>query len=263
MLLTIKVIDRKGVVRAVESGKDRVSLCYCAAYVEGDTLCIESDAPSCFLIVHPEDSIPPAFVYLAGGVYRLPVPFGEKRISYSPKSFAGECHLLEARAATPTEVAQYKNLALNPLDCHSNTTLFPHAIANVETRGEAVFAARNAIDGNTANRGHGAWPYESWGINRQDDAALRVDFGRAVQIDKAIVTLRADFPHDNWWERATLHFSDGSSETLHFTKSDAPQECGFSPRTVRWAELCGLQKCTSDPSPFPALTQLALWGIEA
>ena len=44
--------------------------------------------------------------------------------------------------------------------------------ANVETRGEAVFAARNAIDGIYENDAHGIWPYQSWGINRDPNAAL-------------------------------------------------------------------------------------------
>lgn len=40
-----------------------------------------------------------------------------------------------------------RNLAKNVMDQHGETNCYPHASANVETRGEAVFAARNAIDG--------------------------------------------------------------------------------------------------------------------
>ena len=72
--------------------------------------------------------------------------------------------------------------------------------------GEAVFAARNAIDGVTANLSHGKWPYESWGINQQDDAQMTLDFGRPVDIDKIVLYTRADFPHDNWWESVTFTF---------------------------------------------------------
>ena len=63
---------------------------------------------------------------------------------------------------------------------------------NVETRGEAVFAARNAIDGVYENDAHGIWPYQSWGINRDPNAALTLDFGRPVTIDELRLTLRAD-----------------------------------------------------------------------
>ena len=89
---------------------------------------------------------------------------------------------------------------------------FPHASANVETRGESVFAARNAIDGVTANRSHGSWPYESWGINKRQDAEMLLEFGCPVDCDRVVLWTRADFPHDNWWIQARLTFSDGSVE---------------------------------------------------
>lgn len=64
---------------------------------------------------------------------------------------------------------------LNPYDSHETKGIYPHAQANVETRGEAVFAARNAIDGVFANWSHGEWPYQSWGINmRQKICKIRI-----------------------------------------------------------------------------------------
>lgn len=263
MQLTVKVTSADGSPRVCETGEGRVHLCYRAAYEEGDILCVTGDTPGCLLVVQLEDSMPPAFACLGGAGGALPVPFGEQRVSYSPKSFTGDCHLLSARAATEEEIRRYKNLAFNPFDCHGNKGLYPHAHANVETRGEAVFAARNAINGNTANHSHGAWPFESWGVNQRADAEIQVDFGRTVKVDRAVITLRADFPHDNWWQRGTLRFSDGSSEELRFAKGDGPQATDFAPRLIEWAALCGLEKCPDDTSPFPALTQLELWGTEA
>lgn len=64
----------------------------------------------------------------------------------------------------------------------------------METRGEAVFAARNAIDGIFENSAHGEYPYQSWGINRDPNAALTLDFGREVLLDELRITERADFP---------------------------------------------------------------------
>ena len=87
-----------------------------------------------------------------------------------------------------------------------------------------MFAAVNAIDGVTANESHGMWPFESWGINRQDDATIRIDFGREVEIDRIILYTRADFPHDNWWEQATICYSDGSKEQIAMEKSVLPHE---------------------------------------
>ena len=72
----------------------------------------------------------------------------------------------------------------------------PHATANVETRNESGFAARNVIDGEHIACGHGEWPFGSWGIGARTDARLTLDFGREVEIDALTLYLRADFPHD-------------------------------------------------------------------
>ena len=112
-----------------------------------------------------------------------------------------------------------------------------------------------------ANHYHGEWPYTSWGINRDPNAAWRLDFGRRVMIDEAVLYLRADFPHDAWWRQATLHFSDGSQIRLDLEKTDAGQRFQFPERQTEWVVLDQLIKA-EDPSPFPALTQLELWGRE-
>lgn len=181
------------------------------------------------------------------------------RISYSPKVFSGERHYLYAEAAREDEIVAYRNLALNPADQHCDVTFFPHATANVETRGEAAFAAKNAIDGVRANLSHGEWPYESWGINRQEDAAMRIDFGRTIRTDRVVLYTRSDFPHDNWWVQVTLKFSDGSSLDFPLEKSARGHELTFPEREIQWIELCNLIKA-DDPSPFPALSQIEVYG---
>ena len=136
----------------------------------------------------------PACVFLPGYAMNWPIPPEDNRSNYSPKSFSGSCQVLRARLMTPQEIHTRRNLALNPYDTHGEHGLFPHAEANVETRNEAVFAARNAIDGLFMNHSHGTWPYQSWGVNRNPNAALTLSFGRTVVIDELRLTLRADFP---------------------------------------------------------------------
>lgn len=34
-------------------------------------------------------------------------------------------------------------------------------------------------------------------IARWEDAAMRVDFGRKIKMDKVVLYTRSDFPHDN------------------------------------------------------------------
>ena len=109
---------------------------------------------------------------------------------------------------------------------------------------------------------NGEWPYASWGINRDPNAALTLDFGRDVTIDRIVIYLRADFPHDNWWKNALLTFSDGSDMELTFTKTGTAQEFTFEPKTIRKLEFSHLIKAETE-SPFPALTQIEVYGTEA
>lgn len=261
MKLTISIVGSDGGVKARASGVDRALLVYTKPYEAGDAICLEADQPG-YVTARLEDSMAEVFGYLAGP-YRLLVPFGEKRACYSPKSFTGDIHLLQVRAAGKEAIAARRNCCLNPLDSHENTGLFPHAYANVETRGESVFAARNAIDGCYANASHGVWPYQSWGINCRDDAELTVDFGRPVTLDSLGFTIRADFPHDNWWKQVTVFFSDGTETVLSLVKTEQPQLFAIAERTVTWIRLGQLRKDENDPSPFPALTQLEAWGHNA
>lgn len=260
MKIQISVV-RDGNVLAQKQADQVAALCYEQAYQVGDEIHLRC-SENCYLWLQLEDSFAPALVYCRAGEFTFPIPFEEKRVCYSQKAFTGTRQLLFARAALPSEVSARRNLAFNPLDHHDNHSVFPHAQANVETRGEAWFAARNAIDGNIASAGHGLYPFESWGINRREDAELTVFFGRPVRVDELVITLRADFPHDNWWKEATFLFSDESKEILHFEKSGLPQRFAVMPRITEFVTICNMKKDESDPSPFPALTQLEVWGTE-
>lgn len=99
------------------------------------------------------------------------------------------------------------------------------------------------------------------GINQRPDAELTVHFGRLVDIDKVALTIRADFPHDSYWERATLAFSDGSWHTADLIKTHKKQTIVLEPRNVEWVTLKELIKA-EDPSPFPALSQIEIFGRE-
>ena len=140
--------------------------------------------------------------------------------------------------------------------------MYPHTYANVETRGESVFASRNAVDGLIAADNHGGYPWSSWGINRNPDAEMTVDFGRPVDISRLVFYNRADFPHDAWWTEGTVTFSDGSSVTLPFVKKDGAQGFSVEKKGVTSLTISHLIKA-DDPSPFPALVQIEAWGRES
>lgn len=259
MIFSIKVLKDDGETKFVTHGEREVSLTVTSEYAEGDRIVLEYAGRPRYFWFQADDALGSALIFVTGNV-EFKVPFGEQKKGYSPKAFSGSCHYIYARMADDNDIYSYRNQALNVYDSHGNTASFPHASANVETRNEAVFAARNAIDGVRANSSHGQWPYTSWGINRNPDAVLKLEFGHPVEIDRAVIYLRADFPHDNWWKEVTLEFSDGSSITAQLEKRADGQEVRFEKRTVTWLEFKKLIKAEQE-SPFPALTQLEVYGV--
>lgn len=257
-VLTLKVVDKEGKILCTGSGENFAGLVYTSEYQEGDQIVLETNEKNIHVIFQADDAMGPAFCYVTDNV-SFYIPFGEKRISYSPKAFYGNRHYLYARIASEDEIYTYRNLAVNVYDQHGDTNCFPHAVANVETRGESVFAARNAIDGVCENRSHGEWPYESWGINMQDDAEMTVHFGREIETDKIVLYTRSDFPHDNWWKQVTLCFSDGTELICELEKSSLPHVITFEKKRISSVRLCNLIK-SDDPSPFPALSQIEVYG---
>lgn len=258
-MFSLKVIDANGKTAAVNRGENEVSLVVSREYQEGDSILIEPEMPG-FVWLQVDDAMGKSLVYLTGNMYYY-IPFGAKRLNISPKAFAGSKHLVTIRRARDFEVKAYRNLAYNTNDQHGLETLFPHATANIETRGESVFAAQNAFDGVVANESHGEWPYASWGINRDPKAVLKLDFGREVEVDRLVVYLRADFPHDNWWKTARITFSDGETMELNFKKTGDGQEFTFEKKTITWLEFSHMIQ-SEEPSPFPALTQLEVYGTD-
>lgn len=257
--ITVEIKNKDQSILAVSRGTEEVGLYYGKSYDPGDLIVLTASGSGVFLVVSFDSTLPPTLIYLTGGQMIYPIPFGQLRDAHSPTSFTGGRHRILARIARPEEISGRRNLALNPHDMPMVTTGFPHATANVETRNEAVFFARNAIDGETLNTDHGKWPFSSWGINCDENAALTIHFGKMVKVDQAIIHLRADFPHDAWWSSAQLCFSNGFEWGVTFEKTGNGQSFAFPEQIVEWVRFERLVKA-DDPSLYPALTQIQLWG---
>ncbi|WP_176085419.1 carbohydrate-binding protein [Martelella sp. HB161492] len=262
MTITIAIEDKDGARLRERTAGDNAYLVHEGSYHPGEQIVIETDQFPCFLSLAVDAALAPAIIFMKERRFSFSVPFGEQTMIYPPQAFSGTRHRIMARQARPAEIAAERNLAVNILDHADNHSIFPHATATVETRGEAAFAARNAIDGETAADNHGFWPYTSWGINSDPDAAITIHFGRPVRLSEVALFSRADFPHDAWWQRARMTLSDGWSTDLPLGKVDGPQRHAIEPRITEWIRIDQLIKA-DDPSPFPALTQIEAWGTEA
>ncbi|MDO5308160.1 MAG: hypothetical protein Q4G03_01485 [Planctomycetia bacterium] len=166
-------------------------------------------------------------------------------------------------AYRPEGQNEYRNVALNPGDVQGDKLFvkqYPHAMSNSEYGCLDEFAAKNVIDGKTSNQGHGA-AFPSWGPNLRTDLWLEIDFGCDVEIDKLVLYLRADFPHDAAWKSATVYFSDGSSMPLELQETAQPQTFQFSKRRVRSLRITDFQ--TDEPLKWHGITELEVWGVTA
>lgn len=274
-MLKIEIIDKDGKIKEGKNeyeenpkllsaeDSDRVYLTTQELnYSPGDAIRVTTDWAGRYLMARLDETLDTTLLYIKGTVWQYDIPTSGEALSSMPDgAFIGKAHYISVRYAKDYEIIAYRNLALNPHDQKHDSGAYPHAYANVETRNDSTFFAKNAIDGIYASNSHGSYPYQSWGINRDPKAELTIDFGRPVRLDSAGIVLRADFPHDSHWEQVTLRFSDGSTRVFDMEKTGRLQHFAFDPVVTEYAVFEKLLKA-GDESPFPALTELELYGVE-
>ncbi|MBQ6363408.1 MAG: carbohydrate-binding protein [Lachnospiraceae bacterium] len=260
-------VQNGGVVKA--SSENAEHLVYAPKYRKGDEICVEVSEPG-FYKIRLEDTMLPALVYIEGKA-RFPIPFGVLRAGYSPRSFLGERHLIEAKPAGAEEVHRTRDLAFNPYDTEAETGMKPHISTNVRYPQSlrnrifpdiGLFAARNVIDGICASESHRLYPHHSWGINRMADAYLELELPGNCEVDEVILTLRAEFPHDTYWTQALLEFSGPEcheEKIIRLEKTGEEQHFAIGLKGVTKVVLKDLKKA-DEPSEFPALSQLQIIG---
>ena len=255
-MIVIQVRDADGNLLAAGSHEKEAMLCVNRSYQPGDRLVIRGAER---FFVQMDQSLPACEIYAPDGSMEWTVPSGEHRLAYAPGSFEAPRHVIAAREMEEEEISAVRNIALNPADLRGDTNFFPHCTANVETRNEACFCARNVIDGFRLNNSHGEWPYQSWGIGAREDAWCGLDFGRDVEVNRMALTLRADFPHDAYWTEGHVVLSDGADIPFALRKTGDRQAVSLGLHKVRWMRLERLLK-SDDPSAFPALTEWEVFG---
>ena len=257
-MITLSVYSAENQLLAQSAHPSEAMLCVDRIYQPGDRIEISGDAEH--VIFQPDQAILPAEVYLPTGHMTWTVPHGEHLLAYQPAAFQGPRHLLTARVMEKEETARRRNVANNPADLRGDTDFYPHCTANVETRGESCFAARNVIDGIRIGNYHGEWPYQSWGIGAREDAWCLLELGREVLVDSMALTLRSDFPHDAYWVSGHVLLSDGTRIAYPLEKTGDRQIISFGgTHRVRWLRLEEMRK-SNDPSAFPSLRQWEVFG---
>ena len=257
-MIYLKVIDKQGALKFKEQGKN-LKVSYKCEYQEGDKIRVDITEGE-FVAVKLDEKLQESIVHIPNKTLIFEVPMGDLMRGYDKETFVGSEHILCARELDDEEIYSYRNIALNPHDKHGESKAFPHASANFVTRGDPCFYERNAIDGNTQNVGHGAYPYNSWAGGARDDLEYRVDFGQKVEVEKLVIYLRADFPHDTYWKSIDFEFSDGTSITGNFDGIADGQEVVLSEK--KETEYIILKNLTqvSLPLSWAALSQIEVYG---
>ena len=257
-LLKLMILNNEDKILLSNQAEDEVTIAYRGKYNPGDKIKLVSDTNNIYLKLRLDDSLDESWIYLKDYQYTFEIPFDDQRKPYGNKAFSDIRHFGYVSSIDKSELGNYRNVAKNCFDALDNNTLYPHASTNVANLNPQFFFFYS-IDGIFETSNHGSWPHESWGINQQSDAWLKIDFGKAVEIDKVYIYLRADFPHDNWWQEGMITFSDGSKMKVNFVKTGRRQVIEFEPRKVEWIMLSNL-KMSDEESLFPALSQIMVMG---
>ena len=262
VLLTLR-LKKEDMVIAERSHEEETYLAFKRReYSAGEVIELVLEQANQMVWIQVDEALEPSLIYVTEKSWEYPIILEEQlRLAYSSKIFTGEEHYLRAWLPTKEEIQHYRNLARNAHDQKDDTNAYPHAYANVETRNDSTFFARNAIDGVLANEDHGPYPYQSWGINQRKDAEITIDFGREVAIDKLALVLRGDYPHDSYWTHVTVVFSNGEERVLETTNQLNRQYFAIPETKTSSITLKDLIK-NEDESPFPALTQVEAYGRE-
>ena len=259
-MIRLLVLNQNNQLITETAHPDTALLCVDRKWEKGDRIEIVSD-PDSHLIVKMDVTLAEGEVYLPDGKMSWLIPQGDHRLAYAPGAFAGKRHIITARKMADDELASLRDLARNPADLRGDTNFYPHCTANVETRNESVFAARNVIDGLRFNTSHGEWPFESWGIGARTDAWCKIDFGRDVIVSRMALTLRADFPHDAYWVSGHAVDSNGNDTAFDLKKTGERQWIDLGGRRLRWLQLERMIK-SNDPSAFPSLRAWEVYGAD-
>ena len=253
--------------KASAKGEGMVTM-YVGKYVNGGKLTVTLPAGEKYLAISLSSRVGEAIVYCPDGKFTYTF-FGLTSVfpntMNTNSGIVYSYNMITARIPTAEELAKEHNLALNPYDTKSATGAYPHAsTSNVYTSSDE-WAARNAIDGFTANKGHGTYPYQSWAPSStmKESDYFMIDFGREVTVNELVVVIRADFPHDSYFTGCTLTLSDGTTMQINLTNSALEQVIDLGGVTTTSVKLSGFSvEKAGATTDYAALVEVACMGTE-
>ena len=264
--VTIEFLQANGTASYIASGKGYALLNVPEIYAPKQGVRVTLPEGEKYVAVCLSSKLGETIVYCPDGVfeYRFPSDMGDLFPSAldDSKNVVYINNVISARIPTDDELAEPRNLAENVYDFKSAANVFPHASTNsAADNGTAYYEARCAIDGFTANTGHGDYPVQSWGPDKatMDTNEIVIDFGRTVKLDSLEILIRCDFPHDTWFTGADVTFSDGTSEHIDLWKTEEFMTFDLSGKETTYVKLSGF---TTANGEWAAITEIRTIGTE-
>lgn len=256
-MIKLEIYDRQNQPKFY-ANESEIDLIYREIYCPGDYAVVTAESD--FIRISFDESQAESTVFLPERklIYRF--PYDTELLAFDKESWLRNVHHIIISEVDDKCAYLYRDLALNSLDKTDNNQYYPHARATFVTRNEPIFEARNAIDGVIENSGHGEYPYQSWSAGAKTDMAFSLNFGKTVEIEKIVFYLRADFPHDTYWDSLLVEFDDRSKQKVCFTKTAEGQELILDkPKVTKAVTLLDFTQPFNPPS-FAALTQIKVFG---
>lgn len=227
----IEYFDKNGnYVGAVES-KHLATLYLEQKIQAGDTIVVTLPKGYEYIWFNLNPKMPISLQYCPDGVFTYTVPeYAENilpNLTVGNGTYVYNHPTITAFLPSEEDITGIYNVALNPYDAgYKDPDAKITAGSTWEDNGYGNFFPENAFDGFTCNRGHGSFPDQSWGPDKNASMAdkwLKIDFGREVELYYFDLYIRADFPHDAYITELEIELSDGT--------------------TIRWSDLKETNQC--------------------
>lgn len=262
----IEFLEANGSTAAEATGRGYALLNVSETYASKQGVRITLPEGEKYVAVCLSSKLGETIIYCPDGVfeYKFPTKMGNiyPTALDESKNTVYIANVISARIPTDDELMESRNLAENVYDRAENTTSYPHAATNSVADGEAAYyEARCAIDGFTANSGHGTYPVQSWGPEKStmDTNEITVNFGRTVKLDALEIIIRCDFPHDTWFTGADVTFSDGTVEHINMYKTEDAMVFELSGKETTSIKLSGF---TTAGDEWAAITEIRAIGSD-
>jgi hypothetical protein len=166
----------------------------------------------------------------------------------------GAAEYVDSRGGSNVVGNPRRNLALNRDATTFELTSYPYATSNSHWKYLDETSPKAVVDGVAQQDA------PCWKPNRRTDLWLKIEFGRQVDVDEAVITLAIPEAQTQSWKSAELLFDDGTKVRLELEFTTEPQRFKFDPKTTSAITLQDLRQ--ELPLADVGVAEIEIWGAD-